>query len=85
MPVAKIINYYELLEVPSDASNMDIINAYRQAKLTYKADSIATYSLFDEADLDRIRGEIETAYRVLTSIEKRHAYDAELAQTNARN
>jgi len=79
MPGKEIINYYELLEVQPDASNMDIINAYRQAKLTYKTDSIATYSLFDDVELDRIRTEIEMAYETLSGIGKRQAYDAELA------
>ena len=75
----KITNYYELLEVQPDASSMDIINAYRQAKLTYKTDSMATYSLFDDVELDQIRTEVEQAYQTLTSPEKRRAYDADLA------
>lgn len=75
----KPTDYYALLEVRPDASNMDIINAYRQAKLTYKADSMATYSLFDDAELDQIRAEIEQAYQTLSNPEKRRAYDAELA------
>lgn len=75
----KITNYYELLEVQPDASNMDIINAYRQAKLTFKANSVAAYSLFDNEELAQIRTEIDQAYHILTSIEKRRAYDDELA------
>ncbi|MDQ6960425.1 MAG: DnaJ domain-containing protein [Mariprofundaceae bacterium] len=82
MSSKKITNYYALLEVRPDASNMDIINAYRQAKLTYKTDSIAAYSLFDNVELDRIRTEIEQAYQTLSSLEKRQAYDAELASLN---
>ncbi len=78
-------NYYELLEVQPDASNMDIINAYRQAKLTYKTDSIATYSLFDDVELERIRTEIENAYDILSHIEKRQIYDAELAQMQSND
>jgi curved DNA-binding protein CbpA len=72
-------DFYAVLGVPPDASNMDIINAYRQAKLTYKADSIATYSLFDDAELDGIRSQIEQAYQTLSNPEKRRVYDAGLA------
>jgi curved DNA-binding protein CbpA len=72
-------NYYEVLGVRPDASNMDIISAYRQAKLAYRSDSIATYSLFDDAELNRIRDEIEQAYLTLSNPERRQVYDAELA------
>ncbi|HXH64482.1 MAG TPA: DnaJ domain-containing protein, partial [Mariprofundaceae bacterium] len=72
-------NYYEMLGVRPDASNMDIISAYRQAKLTYRSDSIATYSLFDDTELDQIRADIEQAYLTLSNPEKRQVYDAELA------
>jgi curved DNA-binding protein CbpA len=75
----KITDYYALLEVRPDASNMDIINAYRRAKLTYKADSMATYALFDDAELDQIRAEIEQAYQTLSNPERRRDYDTELA------
>ena len=82
MKRSKASNYYELLEVSQDASSMDIINAYRQAKLTYKPDSLAAYSLFDEDELERIRADIEQAYLALSSPEKRRAYDAMLAEKN---
>jgi curved DNA-binding protein CbpA len=68
-----------VLGVRPDASNMDIISAYRQAKLAYRSDSIATYSLFDDAELNRIRDEIEQAYLTLSNPERRQVYDAELA------
>lgn len=68
-------NYYELLDVPPDARNLDIIHAYRRAKLTYRVDSMATYSLFDDAELEHIRDEIERAYQTLSDPEKRRAYD----------
>lgn len=73
------LNYYELLDVAPDAGNLDIIRAYRRAKLTYQSDSMATYSLFEEAELDRIRSEIERAYRTLSDPELRRAYDEVLA------
>lgn len=72
------MNYYELLEIAPDASNMDIINAYRQAKLAFRPESLAAYSLFDEAEIERLRQQIETAYETLSNKEKRMAYDAAL-------
>ena len=76
-------NYYELLEIRPDASNLDIINAYRRAMLAYRSDSLATYSLYDDGEADRIRTEIEQAYQILSNPEKRLAYDAELASTTS--
>lgn len=73
------VNYYELLDVPADARNLEIIRAYRRAKLAYRIDSIATYSLFDERELERIRTDIEQAYQTLSDPERRQAYDAELS------
>ncbi len=78
------INFYQLLEVSPDAKSMDIINAYRQAKLTYKSDSMAAYSLFDGEELEQIQSDIELAYDTLSNAEKRLAYDTErgLRQTS---
>ncbi len=73
-------DFYQLLGIQPDASNMDIINAYRQAKLTYKTDSMAVYSLFDDTELNQIRADIERAYNTLSHAEKRLAYDAGLRQ-----
>lgn len=72
-------SYYEVLGLHPDATQMDIISAYRQAKLAYQSDSIATYSLFDDAELNQIRAEIEQAYLTLSNPERRQVYDAELA------
>jgi len=76
-------NYYELLEIRPNASTMDIINAYRRAKLAYRSDSLATYSLYDDGEADRIRTEIERAYQILSNPERRQAYDAELASDSS--
>ena len=72
-----MIDYYTLLDLSPNASKLDIINAYRHAKLTYRKDSIAIYSLYSEEELSTIRKEIDQAYAVLSDREKRRAYDAE--------
>jgi curved DNA-binding protein CbpA len=70
-------DYYSLLRISPRASKLDIINAYRQAKLTFRDGSLAVYSLYSEDELELIRQEIDKAYAVLSDREKRQAYDAE--------
>jgi len=74
-------DYYTLFQIPPDASKIDIINAYRHAKLAYQQDSLAIYSLFSEQDLDQIHAQIEEAYSVLSDPVKRRDYDALYLQT----
>ncbi|MFC1542561.1 helix-turn-helix domain-containing protein [Pseudomonadota bacterium] len=69
-------DYYTLFQIPPEASKIDIINAYRHAKLAYQQDSLAIYSLFSEQDLDQIHAQIEEAYSVLSDPVKRADYDA---------
>ncbi|MFQ5581884.1 MAG: helix-turn-helix domain-containing protein [Mariprofundaceae bacterium] len=71
-------NYYELLQINRNAGPMDIIHAYRHAKLAYQQDSLAVYSLYSDEEIETIRSQIETAYHVLSDPEKRKAYDASL-------
>ena len=68
-------NLYAVLRLEPGASKLDIINAYRRAKLTFRKDSLAVYSLYSEDDLDAIRRQIETAYEVLTDSDRRASYD----------
>ncbi|HXH71731.1 MAG TPA: helix-turn-helix domain-containing protein [Mariprofundaceae bacterium] len=68
-------DYYDLLEVSPTASAMDIIHAYRRAKLAFQEDSMATYSLFSDDDMEEIREQIEEAYHTLADSEKRREYD----------
>jgi len=69
-------DYYELLQIEADAGPMDIIHAYRHAKLAYRPDSLAVYSLYSDEEIEHIRAQIEEAYHVLSDPEKRRAYDA---------
>ena len=80
MPSAKDVDYYKLFQLPRSASQIDIINAYRHAKLAYQEDSLAIYSLFSEQELDGIREQVEQAYHVLSDPERRQAYDAMFEQ-----
>jgi len=69
-------DYYRLLQVSPAATSIDVINAYRHAKLAYQQGSLAVYSLFSESELEAIRLQIEEAYQVLSNPERRREYDA---------
>ncbi|MAX67778.1 MAG: helix-turn-helix domain-containing protein [Bacteriovoracaceae bacterium] len=68
-------NYYEVLEVPINATLQEIHNAYLQAKNAYSDDSAALYSLMTQEECNRILEQIEEAYSILGVAEKRREYD----------
>ena len=68
-------NYYEVLEVPTDATLQDIHNAYVRAKNAYSGDSAALYSLMTQDECNTILGQIEEAYTILGVADKRREYD----------
>ena len=71
-------NFYEILEIPHDATNQHIERAYRIARATYQPASTATYSVFsDEENADVLR-RVEEAYAVLSDARLRREYDARL-------
>lgn len=72
-------DHYEILEISRDATLEEIERSFRMAQATYADDSLAGYSVFGEGDARAIRERIEIAYRVLSDVEARCAYDAALA------
>lgn len=68
-------NYYEILELATDASLQEIHNAYQRAKNAYSGDSVALYSLMTQNECDAILDQIEQAYSILGVPEKRREYD----------
>ncbi|MGB9627176.1 MAG: helix-turn-helix domain-containing protein [Thermodesulfobacteriota bacterium] len=67
--------YYEILEIPPDASVKEVQRAYEHAKETFDRESLAIYSLFSEKELQEIQGAVEEAYRVLMDENLRKNYD----------
>ncbi len=67
-------NYYEILEIPYSAGPRTIEKAYYKTLGIYQDDSMAGYSLFSSTELEVKRAEVEEAYCVLSSEEKRKAY-----------
>jgi flagellar biosynthesis protein FlhG len=70
--------HYDTLELARDATADQIERAYRVARSTYSSDSLATYSVYDEAELSTLQERIELAYSVLSHEERRREYDASL-------
>ena len=68
-------NYYEVLEVSSEATLQEIHNAYLRSKNAYSGDSAALYSLMSQEECQKILDQIEDAYSILGVAEKRREYD----------
>jgi curved DNA-binding protein CbpA len=68
-------NYYEVLEIETNASPQQIENAYIRSRNAYSGDSVALYSLMTKDECDSILSQIEEAYSVLGFPEKRREYD----------
>lgn len=69
------MDFYELLNIPRNASTQEIERAYQLCKSTYQPDSIAHYSLVSEAERKSILERIEMAYTTLKNPKKRKEYD----------
>lgn len=68
-------NYYEVLEVSSNAKAEDIYHNYQRAKLAYSNDSLALYSLMSPEECRNILDLVEEAYSILSDPQKRKRYD----------
>jgi curved DNA-binding protein CbpA len=77
--------YYDLLGVESSAPKILIHEAYLKAKSIYAKKNHALYSMVDDSKLNKMRADIETAFRVLKDDLRRAAYDRELAGESADN
>jgi len=67
--------YYELLEVPTRASNEEILEAYQRASTLYAADSVAMYALENPELGDDLRARLREAMEILTDEDLRGEYD----------
>ena len=68
-------NYYEILEIPTDASPDEIHKGYLRAKNAYSQDSLALYSLISQDECNELLELIEEAYTILSEPNKRRQYD----------
>ncbi|HUK65719.1 MAG TPA: helix-turn-helix domain-containing protein [Anaeromyxobacteraceae bacterium] len=76
-------NLYELLEVPFDAPEADIVRAWERAEALYGPQSLATYTLISPDEAALLGRRLEEALSVLLDPAARKAYDARLSGTPA--
>lgn len=69
-------NYYEILEVPTTATQEEIYSSYMRVKITYGQDNVALYSLMTLDECQKMLELVEEAYCILSSPGKRREYDA---------
>ena len=68
-------NYYELLDIETDASPFEIRHAFQEMFERYQSDSIVSYSFFSEKQRKEILTRLEEAYLNLIDEKSRSAYD----------
>jgi hypothetical protein len=83
MPDRARQTFYELLEVRPDASFDEIETSYRGMLAYLGADSLAMYSMMEDDDLEKVRAQVDEAYRTLRDPERRAAYDRTIGRAGA--
>ncbi len=71
-------NYYEILEVKSDAAQHEVTLAYDKAKHTYSSGNPALATIFSESEARELLRMIEEAFSVLGNRTLRQIYDQRL-------
>ena len=72
------LNFYELLEIPVNASPFEIRQAYRNALSIYEEDSMISDSFFTDEERNAILRRIEDAFSTLIDKSQRGGYNKEL-------
>jgi len=72
---ANYLDYYDVLDVPKNATNLQIREAYVRLKQTYDGRNQALYSLCSEEEAQEMRSQVEQAYSVLQDEGKRREYN----------
>jgi len=69
------MDFYDLLNLPLDASSKDIENAYLLAIATYHREGLASYGGLGDVDRRLMLDKVEEAFQTLRDPEKKKAYD----------
>jgi DnaJ-class molecular chaperone len=75
------LNFYELLEVASDASPFEVHQAYKEMYQLYHDDSLASYSFFSREEREEILAKLDEAYSTLMDERSRSRYDQSLIES----
>lgn len=75
MSSSELKNYYEVLEIASNARSDEIYHSYLRAKSAYSSDSLALYSLMSPEECRNVLELVEEAYSILSDPMKRKRYD----------
>jgi DnaJ-class molecular chaperone len=75
------LNYYEILEIPFNASAFEIRQAYKNALSIYDEDSLVTYSLFTDDERIAILKKVEKAFNTLIDKKARDDYGRVLVKS----
>ncbi len=81
LPLAAVLaqpNFYEILNVDTNASRLMIRESYLRLKNVYTNGGDGLYGVAGEADLARHIGELESAFEVLNDDTRRAEYDRKL-------
>lgn len=71
-------NYYEILELKTNAPQHEVTTAYERARATYSGENLAIYTVFSEHEARELLTMIEEAYAVLGNKTLRGIYDQRL-------
>ncbi|MEK6624510.1 MAG: helix-turn-helix domain-containing protein [Bdellovibrionota bacterium] len=85
LPEKREKNYYEILEVSTNAAPSEVYEGYIRAKNAYSQDSVALYSLMTKDECDNILLLIDEAYSIISDPNKRQQYDEARGISNRYN
>lgn len=80
MAVTQRYDYYEILELETNAEAHEISQAYARAKQTYSGNDPAIYTIFSVNEARELLKYIEEAYLVLGNRSLKHIYDKKKSQ-----
>ena len=75
------LNFYEILNIPLNASYFEIRQAYKKELSIYDGDSMISYSFFSDDERAEILKKIEEAFLTLVDDKKREDYDRSLVDS----
>lgn len=71
-------NFYDVLEVQTDAPQHEVHKAYERAKATYSSENPALYTVFSPSEAKQLLLLVEEAYSILGNTQLRNAYNQKM-------